>query len=428
MMNDFAGLSHLFVCVFFFHFSSFMVIPALTDVTMTALCPGEDECSLAIYLSGFQQAMTGLGTLMITPIIGNLSDKYGRKALLTLPMSIGIVPLVILAYDQSRPFFYAYFFIKMFTSMFCDGSMQCLTLAYVADKVGEGRRASAFGVLSGVSAAGFLSGTITARFLPTSYIFQVSATVAVLVAIYMRFFLTETSRETTLSIEATQPLCSSSPPKLSSVSKVPSLSDMIHLLKSCMTLSRAAVVTFFTSLGDSGYQASLLYFLKAQFHFDKDQFADLLLIVGIAGAISQLFLMPLLAPIMGEEKLLSLGLLASCTHIFLYSFAWASWVPYLASMFTILSVFIHPCIRSTVSKKVGSNEQGMAQGCITSISSFASIISPLAFTPLTALFLSESAPFDFKGFSIMCSGFAILTAFTLSITMKSTLPVSCPPS
>ena len=57
-MRDLSSLGHLFVCVFLYNFSSFMVIPAITDVTMAALCPGRDECSLAIYLSGFQQAVS----------------------------------------------------------------------------------------------------------------------------------------------------------------------------------------------------------------------------------------------------------------------------------------------------------------------------------------------------------------------------------
>ncbi|PON39090.1 hypothetical protein PanWU01x14_307280 [Parasponia andersonii] len=50
------GLGHLFMTIFLHNYSAFMVIPAITDVTMSALCPGRDECSLAIYLTGFQQA------------------------------------------------------------------------------------------------------------------------------------------------------------------------------------------------------------------------------------------------------------------------------------------------------------------------------------------------------------------------------------
>ncbi|KAH7690095.1 Major facilitator protein [Dioscorea alata] len=424
-MKDLAGMWHLFACVFLFNLSGSIVIPAITDVTMEALCPGKDECSLAIYLSGFQQAVTGLGTLIVTPLIGNLSDKHGRKALLTLPMTIAIIPLAILAYDRSRVFFYAYFAVKMFTGIFCEGSMQCLSLAYTADTVSERSRASAFGVLSGVSMAGFVSGTITSRFLTSSSTFQLSTIVAIVGALYMRVFLAETNRRGTSINGSSQPLCAScpsnanasSPPKLSPLRNAPSLNDMIYLLKSSSTMSRAAVIVFFNGLGETGIQASLLYYLKALFHFNKDQFADLLLIVGIAGAISQLILMPMLAPL-GEEKLLNVGLLAGCANIFLYSVAWSSWVPYLASSFVVLSVFTHPCIRSIVSKKVGSDEQGMAQGCITGIASVASILSPFVFTPLTVLFLSDNPPFNFKGFSIMCSGFSTLAAFTLSIMMR----------
>lgn len=51
------GVRHLLVTVFVSSFGLYMVVPAITDVTMAAVCPGEDECSLAIYLTGFQQAV-----------------------------------------------------------------------------------------------------------------------------------------------------------------------------------------------------------------------------------------------------------------------------------------------------------------------------------------------------------------------------------
>ncbi|CAA7041734.1 unnamed protein product [Microthlaspi erraticum] len=87
------GIGHLFMTIFLYCFSAFIVAPTITDVSMAALCPGKDECSLAIYLSGFQQAITGVGSLMMMPLVGSLSDKYGRKSLLTLPMTLNILPL-----------------------------------------------------------------------------------------------------------------------------------------------------------------------------------------------------------------------------------------------------------------------------------------------------------------------------------------------
>ncbi|KAL6634894.1 hypothetical protein ACP70R_027565 [Stipagrostis hirtigluma subsp. patula] len=425
-MKDFAGLGHLFVAAFLFHFASFMVIPAITDVTMEAVCPGRDECSVAIYLSGFQNAVTGLGALVVTPIVGNLSDRYGRKALMTVPVTVAVVPLFVLALNRSTVYFYVYYVAKIIAGIFCEGTMHCLSLAYVADHVGPRRRAAAFGLLSGVSAAGFVSGTLTARFLPTASTFQVAAAVATAAALYLRAFLPD-SGGVSCGDEAGDPLlqdssCSSSTSSSASSSDeevsprlppqkggLPSLSDMVALLTSSLALSGAATVTFFYSLGEHGLQTALLYYLKAQFGYSKDEFANLLLIAGAAGMLSQLTVMPILAPVLGEERLLIIGLLGGCTHVFLYGIAWSYWVPYFAAAFIILSAFVHPSIRTSVSKSVGSNEQGIAQGCISGISSFASILGPLIFTPLTAWFLSETEPFNFKGFSIMCAGFCTVT-------------------
>lgn len=79
----------------------------------------------------------------------------------------------ILACSRTKAYFYAYYVTKTLAAMLSDGSMQCLSLAYVADRVPESRRAAAFGVFSGVCTAGFVVGTVAARFLPVSSTFQV---------------------------------------------------------------------------------------------------------------------------------------------------------------------------------------------------------------------------------------------------------------
>lgn len=420
------GLGHLLLFAFLFWFSTFMVAPVMTDVTMAALCPGRDECSLAIYLTGLQQAVSGLGALVLTPVVGNLSDRYGRKALLALPATASIVPLGILAYGRTKGYFYAYYVTKTLTAMVCEGTMMTLSLAYVADRVPETRRAAAFGVFSGVCSAGFVGGTVAARFLPVSSTFQVSAVAAVATAVYMKAFLQETDGGASSSSSSSgsdeeaacrRPLClpsssssseeEASPPRLPPLRKAPSLSEIAAALTSSSTFCGAAVVTFFHGLGETGLLSALLYFLKAKFHYSKNQYANLLLIIGITGSFSQLTVMPLLVPKLGEQKLLVISLVASCGQ-----------VPYLAASSVILSMLVTPCIRSIVSKKVGPFEQGMVQGCMTGISSTASVVSPLIFTPLTAWCLSEATPFYLKGFSVACAGFATLVALATSISMR----------
>ncbi|KAL4616327.1 hypothetical protein ACB092_07G191300 [Castanea dentata] len=424
-MENLTSLIHLFVTIFLSGFAMFMGVPAITDVTMLAICPGQDECSLAIYLTGCQQAIIGLGAMIITPLIGNLSDEYGRKALLTLPMTVSIIPLVILAYSMETNFFYAYFVIRTLTAMVSEGSINCLALAYVADKIPDVNRASAFGILGGIASAAFVCGTLAARFLSTTSTFQVAAFMSILAAVYMRIFLKESLPN---GDDIRQPILKGEQDVIRSdrdlentrqvFKRIPSVGDLIFLTKNSVPFSQAALVSFFNSLAEGGLIASLLYFLKARFHFSKNQYADLLLILGVAGTISQLFFMPMLAPIIGEEKLLSIGLLMGCANMFVNSIAWSAWVPYATPVFSIFTILVQPSIRSIASKQVGPLEQGKAQGCISGISSFANIISPLMFSPLTALFLSEGAPFNFPGFSIMCAGFTMMIAFIQSIMIK----------
>lgn len=73
-------LSHLLVTLFLYTFATMMIVPAITDVTMSALCPGQDECSLAIYFTGFQQVVsfsydaTRLTVLTITVFVFSEGD------------------------------------------------------------------------------------------------------------------------------------------------------------------------------------------------------------------------------------------------------------------------------------------------------------------------------------------------------------------
>ncbi|KAK4757176.1 hypothetical protein SAY87_007303 [Trapa incisa] len=107
------------------------------------------------------------------------------------------------------------------------------------------------------------------------------------------------------------------------------------------------------------------YFLKARFHFDKTQFADLILIVGVTGTLSQLLVMPMLVPLLGEKRLLSIGLLAGFTnHFAFYSESFIAIAQTLSEM-----EHNHPCIimkcaqiRSIASKQVGPLEQSAVQG------------------------------------------------------------------
>ncbi|CAE5985536.1 unnamed protein product [Arabidopsis arenosa] len=145
----------------------------MTDVTVAAVCSGiNDSCSLAVYLTGVQQVTVGLGTMVMMPVIGNLSDRYGIKALLTLPMCLSILPPAILGYRRDTNFFYAFYITKTLFDMVCRGAVDCLSQAYVAKNVQGKKRIAMFGVLAGVKKISGVFATFSARFLPVASTFQ----------------------------------------------------------------------------------------------------------------------------------------------------------------------------------------------------------------------------------------------------------------
>lgn len=423
-MDKLSDLKHLFVTVFLANFALNVIPPAITDITVGALCPSQDECSLAIYLSGFQQAILGLGSMMMLPLLGHLSDIYGRKALLTVPVAASIIPSVILAIGRSTNYFYVYYAVKTFTGMVSDSGIECLSIAYAAANISDEKRVSAIGFVAGIGSAASLLGTMAARFLSTAQIFLIAAISSMVATIYMRIFVKETSGRID-SEPLNQPIlvdngeeCSQSKSVSQSFKEVLPLKDIFCLLKSSVTLSLATVVAFLNGLGEGGQQTPYLYFLKAQLQYNKDNFAVLMLIGYTGAAIGQLFLMPRLAPITGEEAILSVSCIAGFISMLIVSIAWAVWVPYVANLLPIIAFLTRPALQSIVSKQVGPNEQGIAQGCIAGISSFGNILSPLIYTPLTDLFLSEKAPFNYPGFNLFCVGLAWLIALIPSMMIQ----------
>lgn len=408
--------------VFLFSFQSYIVIPTIADVTVGAVCGGRDECSLAIYLTGFQQAISGLGSVVMMPLLGNLSDSYGRKNLLTIPMSLAIMPLVILALKRTKKWVYAYYAFKTLTAMVTDGGVLCLSFGSLAESVSEEKRVAVFSVLYGVVSSANVLGNLGARFLSTSQIFQVGAFVSILALVYMRIFVKDSSNRCCSDdniIDITPALTlEESTESCNNLGINPSPKDIFRLFNTSITFALAASVTLLGSLADAGAQTFLPYFLKARFGFNKDQFAIMFLLVNVGAALSNVVFMPKLGPLFGEITLLSFSLFIAFLNMLLNSLSWAPWVPYAAASLGIFFTIWSSCVRSIASKQVGSSEQGIAQGCMMGITSLANVVSPLIFSPLSASFLSEEAPFHFSGFCVLCIGLCYLMAFILSMIIK----------
>ncbi|KAL9273582.1 hypothetical protein AKJ16_DCAP27397, partial [Drosera capensis] len=158
-----------------------------------------------------------------------------------------------------------------------------------ADTVDVGRRASAFAILSGIISCAFVCGTFSTRFLSVASTFQVSAAMAVIALLYMRLLLPESvSAAVARETEKEKLLEREGEEEEEKVWKRWIIvDDLVALLNGRSVFTHVAVVAFLSHLGEVGLQTSLMFYLKAVFHFNKDQYAYLMAIAGIAGIASQ---------------------------------------------------------------------------------------------------------------------------------------------
>ncbi|KAM4071926.1 hypothetical protein ACJW30_11G095800 [Castanea mollissima] len=387
-----------------------MTVSVLVDVVTNALCPGESTCTQAIYLNGFKQTVVGIFKMVVLPLLGQLADEHGRKPLLLLTISTSIFPFAILAWNQSTGFVYAYYVLRIISFILSQGSIFCIAIAYSVDVVEENKRAAAFSWITGLCAASHVLGNLLALFLPEKYIFPVSIALLIFCPVYMQLFLVETVK---LAPKRDQDsACLTTPIKIIQ-KRYKAMKDAAIIVMSSPTLRGISLVSFFFELGKSGINCVLMYYLKAAFGFDKNEFSEILMLVGFGSIISQMLVLPLINPLVGQKVILCIGILASIAY-----------VPFVGATFKVVVVLVRPATYGIISRASSSNDQGKAQEFVAGVESLSSLLSPLVMSPLTSWFLSSSAPFNCKGFSIICASVCMMISLCFACLLEPGAPSS----
>lgn len=305
---------------------------------------------------GLLFASFSLSQLIAAPVLGDLSDRIGRRPVLIASLIGTVVSFVMLALAGSL----AMLFVARIIDGATGGSITTAR-AYIADVTAEQDRAKAFGLLGAAFGLGFIVGpALGAAFAHISYTAPIwaAAVITVIATLVAWLWLPETAHHVRVG--------GGSPWQA-----VKDLSRRPHLR---VLLS----VDFVYWMAFAVYQTTFALFGALRFGFDVTHTGYLLAAFGALGVIVQGFLVGPIVDALGERRTLALGLVCAAIGWGGSAMTWS--VPFFVLMLIPGAVGIGLCnatLGALISNAAGAHEQGRVQGAAGSLESLGRTIGPI---------------------------------------------------
>jgi DHA1 family tetracycline resistance protein-like MFS transporter len=325
------------------------------------------------------------------PIIGNLSDQYGRRPVLLFSLFGFGIDYLFLAF---APTIWWLFLGRVIAGI--AGSSITTASAYMADISTNENRAQNFGMIGAAFGIGFIIGPVMGGVLGqygTKIPFLVSAGLALLNTLYGFFVLPESlTKEHRRKFEwkRANPIGS-----LRQLKKYPSIGGLLGSLLLVYIAAHAV-------------QSTWTYFNIEKFNWSEKLIGYSLGVVGLLVAIVQGLLIRFINPKLGNEKSVYIGLGLYSLGLFLFAFASQTWMMFVFLIPYCLGGIAGPALQSIISGQVPKNEQGELQGALTSLISVTTIIGPLLMTFLFSFFTKPNAQIHFAGAPFFLGGLLML--------------------
>ncbi len=352
--------------------------------------------SEASQYSAYLVFIYALMQFIFSPIIGGLSDQYGRRPVLLMSLFGFGMDFIFLALAPNI----GWLFVGRIISGIAGASFTTAN-AYIADITEPEKRAQSFGMIGAAFGLGFIIGPSLGGILGeygTRIPFWVSAGLALLNWLYGYFILPESllpENRRKFDIKRANPIGS-----LMNLKKYP------YVLALVLSLFLVNVSNFAT-------QGTWSFYGIEKFSWSKLEVGLSLGFVGLMVAIVQGGLIRVIIPKLGQEKSLFLGLAINALGLAAFAFASSSWMMYAIMVPFAVGGLAGPAFQGIISNQVGKNEQGELQGGLTSLMSIAAIIGQPLMLGLFRTFTKENAPVYFPGAPFLMGGLLSLISLLL---------------
>ncbi len=350
-------------------------------------------------INGILAASYALCAFIAGPILGQLSDKYGRRPILIISLIGTVIGFVFLGIGGSL--------FMLFLGRIIDGITGgniVVAQAYVNDVVRPEERTQTFGLMGASFGAGFALGPVLGSLLSVyglSVPMYAAAVLATIAAIVTYFMLPESiNKNAPLKTQRTGVLG-----QFATIAEVFTRKELIPLLL-LFTIMTFSMMFFFSSLGQ---------FMQLQVKVPANQAGYPAAAFGISNILFQLVLLRIAVKALGERSLIPLGFISvfiCCFGVYLTN---SLLLTMGFSLFMSLGMtLLRPAITSLITQKIDPREGGKVLGVNSSIDSLAQIVAPIAGGWLIEAF-NPGMP------SLFAAGFAVI-GLAIFFGVRATLP------
>lgn len=395
MKNRTAALKFIFVTILIDVIGFGIIIPVAPKFIQNLQGGTLSEASK---IGGYLMFIFAILQFLFAPVLGNLSDKYGRRPVLLFSLFGFGVDYLLTAFAPSIFWLFAGRAVAGIT-----GASFTTAAAYIADISEPEKRAQNFGMIGVAFGVGFIIGPALGGFLGQFDIrlpFFVAAFLALLNWLYGYVVLPES-----LKLENRRPLDLSKANPFGSISNLKQYPSIITMVFGLFLLYVAA----------QAVQSIWPFYTMEKFNWTETEVGWSLAFVGLVVAIVQGGLIRYTIPKFGNKKSVYIGLIFYTIGFLSFALATKGWMMYAFMIIYGLGGIAGPAIQGIISNKIPDNEQGLLQGSLTSVMSLANIIGPLLMTQIFSFFTSDAVPFKIPGAPLYLASILSLIAVFLSI-------------
>ncbi len=360
-----------------------LIIPVMPDLLREVTGGGLSQAAI---WGGLLTTSFAVMQFLFGPVVGGLSDRYGRRPILLVSLAVMALDYTVMALAGSIWLLLAGRIVGGITA-----ATQSAASAYMADLSEDGKRAQGFGLIGAAFGLGFVIGPLIGGVLGefgTRAPFWAAAGLAAANGLLGYFVLKETVTDTIrrpFDWRRANPLGT-----FRALSRLPGI-------------TRGLVIFFLYQVAFNVYPSVWAYFGAARFGWDPGMIGLSLGLFGVMMAVVQGGLIRLVLTRLGERGTVLYGLIFDIAAFGAIAFVTSGALALLLTPLAALGAVITPALQGIMSRTVGADRQGELQGALTSAGAVAMIVSPLLMTAVFAAFTAPESPVYFPGAPFLVS-------------------------